>query len=230
MGGGEGAGKRFNGNYFEWLMSRFLESHEPQDRELTRKFEKLFMTVLHSANWEGQGDWNEWNGPTFIGIEKIWSDISGFVKPVPHKRDVDVDSPLRRSPARNRGSMYYSASPKSSDRFEPRAEQVNVQESLFDHIYGEDSVIMHTAPPKVRYDNEKTSVGRRPTSPLLRNRGFGSPLTRENLQGSHWQRDSQKTDHRQPLTRESNTLGYRNSHQPERHDSSLMRKKTSVLQ
>ena len=228
--GAEGGGKRFNGDYFKWLMSRFLESHEPQDRELTRKFEKLFMTVLDSANWEGQGDRNQWNGPTFIGIEKIWSDISGFVRPVPHKREVDVDSPLRRSSAMNRGSMQYSASPKSLDRVDARAEQVNVQQSPFGYLDGEDSAIMHTAPPKVRYDNEKTAAGRRPTSPLLRNRGTGSSLTRETLQKSHLQGDSQKPDQSQPLTRDSNTLGYRNSHQPERGDSILMRKKPSVQQ
>lgn len=111
--GREGREKRFNGDYLKWLMNRFLESHEPQDRDLTRKFEKLFMTVLDSANWEGKGDWNQWNGPTFIGIENIWSEISGFVRPVPHKRDVDVNSPLRRFEDRNRGSMHYSASQKS---------------------------------------------------------------------------------------------------------------------
>jgi hypothetical protein len=183
--GREGREKRFNGDYLKWLMSRFLKSHETQDRDLTRKFEKLFMTVLDSANWEGQDDWNQWNGPTFIGIENIWSDISGFVRPVPHKRDVDVDSPLMRSAGRNRGSMDYSASPKSSDRVEPRAEKVNVQQTPLGNLYGEHSAIMCTTPLEVTYDNEKKAADRRDTSPLLRNRGFGSPLMRESLKESH---------------------------------------------
>jgi hypothetical protein len=228
--GREGREKRFNGDYLKWLMSRFLELHELQDRDLTRKFEKLFMTVLDSDNWEGQGDWNQWNGPTFFGIENIWSDISGFVRPVPYKRDVDVDSPLRRFEDRNRGSMHYSASQKSSNRVEPRAEKVNVQQTPLGFLYGEDSVIMRTAPLKVTYDNEKKVADRRDRSPLLRNGGLGSPLMRESTKESHWQGRTQKPDRNQPLTRESNTLGFGDSHQPERGDSPLLRKKPSFLQ